>query len=184
MALCRPPLFLKKITKNKNKMIQKIYGVSDLKDWMVNIRSGKLTLRVSFSGGATTARGRVPATYSTSDPVKQAIIEKSDYFKYGRIYVVQQMNVPDDAEALARKKRNDIIANRNATAPVVEAKPEPAPAPEAKSEVQEVEVADKAEAVEWLKEHNPEKGYTAFKLRGKEAFEKACNECNVVFKFG
>lgn len=46
-----------------------------------------------------------------------------------------------------------------------------------------VEVADKGEAIEWLKEHNPEAGYTAAKLRSKEAFENACKECNVEFNF-
>jgi hypothetical protein len=48
--------------------------------------------------------------------------------------------------------------------------------------LQEVEVADKAEAIEWLKEHHAEKGYTAAKLRTKSAFEEACAECGVVFK--
>lgn len=49
--------------------------------------------------------------------------------------------------------------------------------------VQKVEVADKAEAIEWLKEHNPEAGYTAAKLRSKDAFEKACADNNVIFEF-
>lgn len=86
-------------------MVQKIYGVLNLIDWTVNIKAGKATMRVHFSGGATTARGRVPATYSTADPVKQAIIEKSNYFKTGHIFVVQSMEVPDDAAAKARKAR-------------------------------------------------------------------------------
>ena len=86
-------------------MVQKIYGVLNLIDWTVNIKAGKATMRVHFSGGATTARGRVPATYSTADPVKQAIIEKSNYFKTGHIFMVQSMEVPDDAAAKARKAR-------------------------------------------------------------------------------
>ena len=48
---------------------------------------------------------------------------------------------------------------------------------------QKVEVADKSEAIEWLKEHNPEAGYTAAKLRSKDAFEKACADNNVEFVF-
>lgn len=86
-------------------MVHKIYGVLNLIDWTVNIKAGKATLRVHFTGGATTARGRVPATYATSDPVKQAIIEKSDYFKSRHIFVVDSMEVPDDAAAKARKAR-------------------------------------------------------------------------------
>ena len=46
-----------------------------------------------------------------------------------------------------------------------------------------IKVADKAEAIEWLKEHNPEAGYTAAKLRSKDAFEKACTDNNVTFEF-
>ena len=46
-----------------------------------------------------------------------------------------------------------------------------------------VEVADKAEAIEWLKEHKPEAGYTATKLRSSEAFSNACADCNVEFEF-
>jgi len=86
-------------------MVHKIYGVLNLIDWTVNIKAGKATLRVNLTGGATTARGRVPATYATSDPVKQAIIEKSDYFKSRHIFVVDSMEVPDDAAAKARKAR-------------------------------------------------------------------------------
>ena len=86
-------------------MVHKIYGVLNLIDWTVNIKAGKATLRVHFTGGATTARGRVPATYATSDPVKQAIIEKSNYFKSRHIFVVDSMEVPDDAAAKARKAR-------------------------------------------------------------------------------
>lgn len=84
-------------------MVHKIYGVLNLIDWTVNIKAGKATLRVHFTGGATTARGRVPATYATSDPVKQAIIEKSDYFKSRHIFVVDSMEVPDDAATVSRK---------------------------------------------------------------------------------
>lgn len=47
----------------------------------------------------------------------------------------------------------------------------------------QVEVADKSDAIEWLKEHNPEAGYTAAKLRSKEAFENACRDNNVEFIF-
>jgi len=86
-------------------MIHKIYGVDNLIDWAVSIKAGKATMRVHFTGGATTARGIVPATFATADPVKQAIIEKSNYFKTGQIRVVQVIEVPDDSAAIARKER-------------------------------------------------------------------------------
>lgn len=49
--------------------------------------------------------------------------------------------------------------------------------------VQTIEVADKAEAVEYLKEHFADKGYTSTSLRTKAAFEAACKECGVEFVF-
>lgn len=163
-------------------MTRKVYGVNDLKEWTVNIKCGKATLRVSFEGGSATLRGTIPATYATTDPVKQAIIEKSDYFKHGRIYVVQKMEVPDDASARARKMRNKKVvpvavdgANGSDGQSVPQA--------EDGETKQVVTVVDKADAVEWLKEHYPDKGYTATKLRTAEAFNAACEECGVVFKF-
>ena len=46
-----------------------------------------------------------------------------------------------------------------------------------------IEVPDKYEAIEWLKEHFPDKKYTATSLRTKTAFEAACKECGVEFVF-
>jgi hypothetical protein len=45
-----------------------------------------------------------------------------------------------------------------------------------------VKVASKSDAIEWLKEHYPEKEYTAVKLRSKAAFDAACKECSVLFE--
>lgn len=46
-----------------------------------------------------------------------------------------------------------------------------------------IKVADKNEAIEYLKEHFAEKNYTATSLRTKTAFEAACKECGVEFVF-
>ena len=46
-----------------------------------------------------------------------------------------------------------------------------------------IKVADKPDAIEYLKERFPEKGYTAVKLRTKTAFDAACKECGVEFVF-
>lgn len=57
-----------------------------------------------------------------------------------------------------------------------------APAPVAGG-VQTVEVACKADAVEWLKERYPDKGYNGNTLRSKDAFAAACKEAGVEFIF-
>ena len=46
-----------------------------------------------------------------------------------------------------------------------------------------IKVADKPDAIEYLKENFPEKGYTSVKLRTKTAFEAAQKECGVEFVF-
>ena len=46
-----------------------------------------------------------------------------------------------------------------------------------------VKVADKSEAIEYLKEHFADKNYTATSLRTKTAFDAACKECGVEFVF-
>lgn len=171
-------------------MKQKIYGAVGRRDWHVNIKSGNVTLRVLFSGGARTKRGIIPATYATADPVKQAVIEKSDYFKHGLIRIEQTIEVADDAETKARKALNATIAARAARGgdkvePEVAVVPDGAAAvvePENEAAGQKVVVADKSEAVEWLKEHYPEEGYTAVKLRTMAAVNEAGKKHGVVFE--
>lgn len=67
---------------------------------------------------------------------------------------------------------------------VQEDEPAAATAPDSELKtVQRVIVADKADAVEWLKDNYPDRGYTATKLRTQEAFNAACEECEVVFEY-
>lgn len=54
-------------------------------EWQCQIRSGKATLHIPFTGGTQTEYGVTPAKYSTANPVVQAIIERSEYYKRGRI---------------------------------------------------------------------------------------------------
>ena len=183
-------------------MVQKIYGVLNLIDWTVNIKAGKATMRVHFSGGATTARGRVPATYSTADPVKQAIIEKSNYFKTGHIFMVQSMEVPDDAAAKARKAREAARAEAARVAapksfdknpkeedespklpagdPVGEqGEPEAEPATEENGEVPEaITVSSLDDAKDYLNEHF---GIAKSQLRSRNAIEEQAKERGIEF---
>ena len=70
---------------------RKTYGVNGLMEWDTTIPVGKATMKVHFSGGSLTGFGVTPATFTTEDPMKQMIIEKSDYFKRGKIFVVREM---------------------------------------------------------------------------------------------
>ena len=202
-------------------MIRKTYGVSGLMDWTTQIKAGKGSVSVHFTGGALTAYGVTPAKYSTSNPFFQSVIENSKQFKSGRIELLGTMEVPDDAATKARKARMAAKAAekpaKDEQSPVTETPVPETPAPVVKEpvtpttpaeetpaeEVQptgetqdetlqgdgddadggKIKVADKNEAIEYLKEHFAGKNYTATSLRTKTAFEAACNECGVEFVF-
>lgn len=192
-------------------MIRKTYGVSGLMDWTTQIKTGKVSVSVHFTGGALTAYGVTPAKYSTSNPFFQSVIENSEQFKSGRIMLLGEMEVPDDAATKARKARIAAKAAEKPApvpetpAPVAEEtvtpstteKESPAESEQPTDETQDetlqgdgddadgdkIKVADKPDAIEYLKERFPEKGYTAVKLRTKTAFDAACKECGVEFVF-
>ena len=192
-------------------MIRKTYGVSGLMDWTTQIKTGKVSVSVHFTGGALTAYGVTPAKYSTSNPFFQSVIENSEQFKSGRIMLLGEMEVPDDAATKARKARMAAKAAEKPApvpetpAPAVEEPVTPTtPAKESPDEaeqptgetrdetlqdddedadVSKIKVADKNEAIEYLKEHFAEKNYTATSLRTKTAFDAACKECGVEFLF-
>ena len=202
-------------------MIRKTYGVSGLMDWTTQIKAGKGSVSVHFTGGALTAYGVTPAKYSTSNPFFQSVIENSKQFKSGRIELLGTMEVPDDAATKARKARMAAKAAekpaKDEQSPVTEtpvpetpahvaeetvtpttpAEETPAEEVQPTGETQDetlqgdgddadggkIKVADKNEAIEYLKEHFAEKNYTATSLRTKTAFEAACKECGVEFVF-
>lgn len=76
-------------------------------EWQANIPVGKGRLTVHFAGGTRTAYGLTPATYKSEDPILQTIIEKSDYFRSGRIFLVKSefiKDVPDPVPAAPVQK--------------------------------------------------------------------------------
>ena len=88
-------------------MIQKTYAITSLVDWKAQISAGKAKVIVHFTGGAITAYGITPAEYTTSNPFFQHVIENSDYFKNGRITLLREAEVADDASTKARKEREE-----------------------------------------------------------------------------
>ena len=180
----------------------KTYGVPGLTEWHGKLKAGSIEVAVSFVGGTASPSGAQPAYFMTKDPIVQLVIENSKEFKSGFISLIMQQEVPGEHRRMAFPKPKP--------APVVEAPKEPAAAPaptdETTTTVQveqpaetgaadegagdaetgtgnKITVADKSDAIEWLKEHYPEKKYTATALRTKSAFDAACNECGVEFEF-
>ena len=163
-------------------MKRKTYGVSGLMDWTTQIKAGKAMVTVHFTGGALTAYGVTPATYSTTDAFFQRVIEGSAQFRSGKIALLSEMEVggnPDAADA-ARKLAKDKAAVGASDAALTEAKGE---AENGDEEGTVVEVPDRYDAVVYLKEHFPDKGYTSTALRTKAAFDAACRAHGVRFVF-
>lgn len=141
-------------------MAKKTYRTYHLKGLQVLVFDEKgHSIEVNFRNGCQIDS---TAKFTTSEEDLQKALEKSSGF--GRDYYLEST-------------REDTHKANTPAAPVVD---------ETVNEekgVQKVEVADKGEAIEWLKEHNPEAGYTAAKLRSKDAFNAACAENNVKFEF-
>lgn len=146
-------------------MIRKTYGIRGLLDYIMQIPVGKSLMTIHFKGGAMTAYGEVPATYSTSNPIVQEIIESSRQYKNKRIELIDVSGVSNAVVAENVKSESEPIA-----------KEEP-------KDRKKVTVASKGDAIDWLKDNYPQNGYTTTKLlRSKASFEEACNECGVIFE--
>ena len=177
-------------------MTIKTYSIHGLSEWYGDVKAGTLSVKVAFTGGTASPSVAVPAYFMTKDPVVQFVIEHSKEFKSGFIRLNMQQTIAGDHPRMATHKPDpatDVAgsgkpeSNEPEEGPAVSEEnanegntAEEVAAPDGK---RTVKVADKAEAIEWLKENYPDKGYTAVKLRSTAAFETACQECNVVFEF-
>lgn len=65
--------------------MRKKYEAPGMMEWHPVIAAGRSRVMVSFEGGHFSGRGQTPATYETSDPAVQILLESSDLFKSGRI---------------------------------------------------------------------------------------------------
>ena len=60
-------------------------------EWVALIECGKATVKVHFSGGSLTGYGVTPAEFTTQNPMTQAIIENSNEFKSGKIFLLREI---------------------------------------------------------------------------------------------
>lgn len=180
----------------------KTYGVPGLTEWHGKLKAGSIEVSASFVGGTASPSGAQPAYFMTKDPIVQFVIEHSKEYKSGFIILVMSQDVAGEHPRMAVPKPAPVPKT---PVPVVEepetltapAEESPAESEQPTDETQEetlhgdgedadggkIKVADKPDAIEYLKEKFPEKGYTAVKLRTKTAFDAACKECGVEFVF-
>lgn len=145
-------------------MAKKTYRTYHLKGLQILLsdESGR-TIEVNFKGGL---QFDSTAKFSTTDEKVQEALEKCSGFKRDFYLDSVREDSPVKAESGERK---------------AESKKETENGERRTENV--VKVADKADAIEWLKENHPDKGYTANKLRSEAAFTAACQECGVTFEF-
>ena len=83
----------------------KTYGINGLLEWHGILSAGGIKIKVSFTGGTTTGFGVAPATFTTKDDLSQYVIEHSEKFKKGQIFIVRNVEVKSTAKAVATPKK-------------------------------------------------------------------------------
>lgn len=180
----------------------KTYGVPGLTEWHGKLKAGSIEVSASFVGGTASPSGAQPAYFMTKDPIVQFVIEHSKEYKSGFIILVMSQDVAGEHPRMAVPKPAPVPetpapAVEEPVTPTAPAKESPAESEQPTDDTQDetlqgdgddadgdkIKVADKPDAIEYLKERFPEKGYTAVKLRTKTAFDAACKECGVEFVF-
>lgn len=164
----------------------KKYGTFGLMEWKAVIKAGRATLHIHFTGGHDNEYGIIPATYRTSDPIIQHIIEHSNFFAEGKIRLVDEVDMgesPEEKEMRERKEREE-KEKAKAKEPTAQAEPTAGNIPQdgkpTEGELTEVEVTCIDDAKNHLKEHFNEKPSS---MRSKEAIESLAKGHGIVFRY-
>ena len=101
----------------------KKYGAIGMMEWQLNLPAGKANVHVEFKGGFENKYGIHPATFTTKDPIVQAIIERSYYFVSGKIKLIDEKDLGLSASEIAAQKRKaEEIAKKKKAEAEAEAK--------------------------------------------------------------
>lgn len=190
------------------KRSKKVYGVYNIVEWYANIRAGKATVRVLFSGGAMTTQGVTPATFTTNDPIVQLAIEHSEPYRNGKIKLIKTYPTNEDVavERNHHKENAPIIEPTPPTTPTNNAVEEKGTDDVAQADTstedsaesdadQEIEQTESAngdtintivkvtcdrDAAEYLREKY---GIALSKLRSKAAISAAAKQYGIIFEY-
>ena len=95
----------------------KKYGAIGVMEWQLNLKAGKATVHVEFKGGFENKYGIHPATFMTTDPIVQTVIERSYYFASGKIKLLNEKDLGlSSMEIAAQKRKAEEIAKKKAEA--------------------------------------------------------------------
>jgi hypothetical protein len=128
----------------------KKYGAIGVMEWQLNLPVGKATVHVEFKGGFENKYGIHPATFMTTDPIVQTVIERSYYFASGKIKLLDVKDLGlSPTEIAAQKRKAEEIAKKKAEeAAKAKAKAEAQAKAEAELENETEEVEENEEAEE------------------------------------
>ena len=162
--------------------VLKIYGAPGLQEWTLVLGNGP-RLHLHFEHGSQNAFGASPAEYRTENKFFQTIIEQSNYFKEGRIVLLDEVVLEgqEDDNAVSSVAESEAQAVAKSEAQAV-----------AKSEAQASEAQEEAlpklamkmvfTSVDDAREYAVEKlGVSATSVRARAALEKTLADAGVVF---
>ena len=93
----------------------KKYGAIGVMEWQFTLPVGKATVHVEFKGGFENKYGIHPATFMTTDPIVQTVIERSYYFASGKIKLLDVKDLGlSPMEIAAQKRKAEEIAKKKA----------------------------------------------------------------------
>ena len=93
----------------------KKYGAIGVREWQFTLPVGKATVHVEFKGGFENKYGIHPATFMTTDPIVQTVIERSYYFASGKIKLLDVKDLGlSPMEIAAQKRKAEEIAKKKA----------------------------------------------------------------------
>lgn len=147
--------------------VLKVYGAPGLQEWTLVLGNGP-RLHLHFEHGSQNAFGASPAEYRTDNKFFQTIIEQSNYFKEGRIVLLD--------EVVLEGEEDD-----NAVSSVAESE---AQASEAQEEAQpKAEMKMVFTSVDDAREYAVEKlGVSATSVRARAALEKTLADTGLLFE--
>ena len=95
----------------------KKYGAIGVMEWQLNLPVGKAPVHVEVKGGLENKFGIHPATFMTTNPIVQTVIERSYYFVSGKITLLDVKDLGlSPMEIAAQKRKAEEIAKKKAEA--------------------------------------------------------------------
>lgn len=148
--------------------VLKVYGAPGLQEWTLVLGNGP-RLHLHFEHGSQNAFGASPAEYRTENKFFQTIIEQSNYFKEGRIVLLDEVVLEGEGE------------NDSSVSSVAESEE---PASESQEEAQpKLAMKMSFPSVDDAREYAVEKlGVAASSVRSRAALEKALADAGLVFE--